>query len=443
MVGRFLILLICFIISGCSPDRIPINYRFGLTPYETYKKSLVVAHLDSSLMGRAWIETGEKVLEDTLYILSPFKGISYFKAEEPGAISYRLDAEIGEMISIEVDMDSSQSGKIFLDVFEDRSTNTNTIIRRLISADSTPKLYFNVLNPFPLIIRLQPELLVSGLFTISIISQPSLAFPVSGKDVRSVGSIWGDPRDSGRRSHKGLDIFAKRGTPVLAGTNGRITRVGTTSLGGKVVWLRDDKSRQHLYYAHLLEQMVTRGQQVVIGDTLGLVGDSGNAKGTSPHLHFGVYLQGFGPVNPFPFVNPQNSITQEVENGFEILGKWATVKKSTVLNQSPNSISNMIKNLDKDFPVRILGASSSWLRVSLPDHSIGYISASSIEPSINLAFIESRSSNVLRNNPVASAQPINYITRGSMISVVGEYEGYLLVESQSGFQGWLLDQSFD
>jgi hypothetical protein len=58
----------------------------------------------------------------------------------------------------------------------------------------------------------------------------------------------------------------------------------------------------HLYYAHLDEQLVREGQIVNKGDVIGLVGNTGNAEKTSPHLHFGVYVQG-GPVDPLPFVN--------------------------------------------------------------------------------------------------------------------------------------------
>ena len=73
-------------------------------------------------------------------------------------------------------------------------------------------------------------------------------------------------------------------------------------IGGKTVWMKVSYKNIHLYYAHLDKQLVEGGQRVKQGDTLGLVGNTGNAKYTPSHLHFGVY--GYqGPVDPWPFVN--------------------------------------------------------------------------------------------------------------------------------------------
>ncbi|RYY98431.1 MAG: M23 family metallopeptidase, partial [Chitinophagaceae bacterium] len=57
-----------------------------------------------------------------------------------------------------------------------------------------------------------------------------------------------------------------------------------------------------LYYAHLDEQRVRPGQHVAAGDILGLVGNTGNARHTPAHLHFGIYTAG-GAVDPFPFID--------------------------------------------------------------------------------------------------------------------------------------------
>src|SRR3712207_1805925 len=63
----------------------------------------------------------------------------------------------------------------------------------------------------------------------------SLSFPVAGRR-SNIGRYWGDSRDGGRRSHKGIDIFAKKGTPVVASADGVVTSKGNTPIGGKVVW---------------------------------------------------------------------------------------------------------------------------------------------------------------------------------------------------------------
>src|SRR5690606_16676185 len=111
-----------------------------------------------------------------------------------------------------------------------------------------------------------------------------------------------DPRDGDVRKHEGVDIFSSRGTPVVAASPGWVRRVGDNRLGGKVVWINNRELGISQYYAHLDSQLVRSGQQVNAGDTIGLVGNTGNAITTAPHLHFGIYKSGRGAVNPFPFL---------------------------------------------------------------------------------------------------------------------------------------------
>jgi murein DD-endopeptidase MepM/ murein hydrolase activator NlpD len=132
-----------------------------------------------------------------------------------------------------------------------------------------------------------------------VIGEP-MVFPVSGKKAQ-VGSIWGDDRDGGKRKHRGIDIFASKGTPVVAIKDGVITSVDETKLGGKVVWLRPSGAWWRAYYAHLDSQMVKAGDDVVKGQVLGTVGNTGNAKTTPAHLHFGIYTL-TGAINPLPYV---------------------------------------------------------------------------------------------------------------------------------------------
>jgi hypothetical protein len=82
-----------------------------------------------------------------------------------------------------------------------------------------------------------------------------------------------------------------------------ISRVNENNPGGKVVFLRDANTGNNLYYAHLDSQIAVEGQKVKTGDTVGLVGKTGNARNTVPHLHFGIYTIG-GAINPLPFINP-------------------------------------------------------------------------------------------------------------------------------------------
>lgn len=133
-----------------------------------------------------------------------------------------------------------------------------------------------------------------------------LAFPVSGFNSK-IGSFWGASRDGGERSHKGIDIFARRGTPVVAIADGVIVDKGNTGRGGKVVWLQPDDQPLKAYYAHLDTWKVKKGQRVKKGQVLGTVGNTGNAKTTPAHLHFGIYTKK-GAVNPLPYVKKAKKV---------------------------------------------------------------------------------------------------------------------------------------
>ena len=131
----------------------------------------------------------------------------------------------------------------------------------------------------------------------------TLPVPVEGIKPRALRDTWGGARSEGRR-HEGIDIFSKRGTPVLSATEGIVARVGTNRLGGQVVWVMGPGGQRH-YYAHLDRYAdVEAGMRIEPGTVLGYVGDTGNAKGTPPHLHYGVYDMG-GAINPYPLLRAE------------------------------------------------------------------------------------------------------------------------------------------
>lgn len=140
---------------------------------------------------------------------------------------------------------------------------------------------------------------------------------------------WGNPR-SGGRTHEGIDIFAPKGTPVIATIGGKVTKVGYEGLGGNRVGVTDGLGRYH-YYAHLssYSDNAVVNKVVKAGDVLGYVGDTGNAKGTSPHLHYGVYVGG-NAINPYPLLSGQSG--KSSIGGMDIVDPYPDGKTGSVLD---------------------------------------------------------------------------------------------------------------
>lgn len=141
----------------------------------------------------------------------------------------------------------------------------------------------------------------------STIRQPmphSLPVPVAGVSSRQLRDTWHAERGGGRK-HEGIDIFARCGAPVISATDGLVTSVTQNNLGGQTVGVLGPGRYWH-YYAHLSEYgRFKAGDLVKTGDVLGYVGNTGNARGTPCHLHYGLYAARGDAINPYAFLAPQ------------------------------------------------------------------------------------------------------------------------------------------
>ena len=135
-----------------------------------------------------------------------------------------------------------------------------------------------------------------------------LAMPLENVAKSGIADTWQAPRGDGRR-HEGQDIFAPRGTPILSATSGYIYKIGENNLGGQTVSVISKGGRVY-YYAHLdsYARNIHVGDRVSTRSVLGYVGTTGNAQGTPPHLHFGIYTW-TGPINPLPLLNDRTPPT--------------------------------------------------------------------------------------------------------------------------------------
>ena len=417
----------------------PTNNLFRPTsPHEQYSQSLKTAKLDQTALGSDWLSAAERATRDSLTISVPYRESGYFSAGKAFATGYRLKAERGDRLLVKVETQGQKATQVFIDVFalEDRNR---------ISLVATSKADTNVLIWEPrqnqsYLIRIQPELLRSGSYTIDITREPALAFPVQGKTSKQIDSYFGANRDGGRRKHEGVDIFAPRGTPAIASASGVISGVGLNKLGGNVAFVTDNAHNVRIYYAHLDRWNVTNGQRVSVGDTVGFVGNTGNARTTGPHLHYGIYDFGGGAVNPLPFIRLGRGPARQPLLPTSRLGDSIRVASSTTaIRLSPDSKSPVLRSLPKATALTAVGGTETWLRVELPDGLMGYVASQTVEtlkrPLRNLTLANT---GTLLDAAASDAATIKTLPTGTKVDILATTGSFQLVRGNEGQTGWLL-----
>jgi murein DD-endopeptidase MepM/ murein hydrolase activator NlpD/SH3-like domain-containing protein len=356
-------------------------------------------------------------------------------------MAYRVTIARGQRLTASVELTTEDETRVFVDLFRIAGDEADPP-RPVFSSDSLPHEFAH--EPWrggEFVLRLQPELLRGGRYRVTLRLEAQLAFPVDGVEMRAVQSLFGVDRDGGRRTHDGVDIFARRGTPVLAASAGVVNRVGITNLGGKVVWVRDPVRGANIYYAHLDSQYVANGAQVQSGDTLGFVGNTGNARTTPPHLHFGVYRRGEGPIDPVPFLRPPLGQLADLTADVGSLGRWVRLRDDGIrLREAPGMRAPIVRELEEHTPLRVLAGSGEYFRVRLPDGSNGYVEArltESVEEPVasQIAGI----TGAVRDRPEHDAPVVATLDPGTEVAVLGRFAGYLLVVPPTGRPGWLAD----
>ncbi len=171
---------------------------------------------------------------------------------------------------------------------------------------------------------------------------PRLVFPVLG--AATYTDDFGDPRGQG--SHEANDIMAPRRALVLAAEAGTVEFHTTSSRAGCMLYLNGKSGTQYLY-VHLNNDLtdgndnqgkcvagvayakgLKSGAKVAAGEVIAYNGDSGDADGIHPHLHFEVHPNGGGAVSPFPYLNKARRLLFSAEPGttftLALTGKVAT-----------------------------------------------------------------------------------------------------------------------
>ena len=143
-----------------------------------------------------------------------------------------------------------------------------------------------------------------------VVGPSGLAVPVVGVKTGELVDTYDAARGTGRR-HDAIDIMAAEGTPVIAAADGKVEKLFNSARGGLTVYVRSPDQKWIYYYAHLQRYApgLHEGQDVKRGQVIALVGHTGDASASGPHLHFAINSMAPGerwwngtPINPYPLL---------------------------------------------------------------------------------------------------------------------------------------------
>ncbi len=341
------------------------------TAREAYERNF--SKNDSLLL--QWKNAFENSKRDSIQITLPYSESGIFSEENFNVYSYNIQLKEGERIIVEVEK-QTDSALVFVDLFQVKTDSLKSFKLLKSSEDKKSFLSQEIETSGFYKVVVQPQMKLQFPFVLKIYTEPLYVFPVSGGGNKNIQGFWADPRDTGSRSHEGVDIFADRGTPVIAITDGIIESAGERGLGGKQIWLRDELFGKRIYYAHLDKIAVSEGEKVRIGDTLGFVGNTGNAKDLPPHLHFGIY-KSKGAVNPLSFIKKTEIQTSEMPSS---LTKAITLKNNAEVRKGPASVFKQFGSLKKNDTLIVLGKNQKWFHIQTADSLKGYVNETVIKP---------------------------------------------------------------
>jgi murein DD-endopeptidase MepM/ murein hydrolase activator NlpD len=251
--------------------------------------------------GERWFAATRDALDAAANVEVPFteRGVADARS---GPSAFSLEAFAGQTLEITLDREpwGAAQGAIYVEVFRVIDVLGRPLRHRLAALrPSAASLSTRLPRDGTYHVLVQSAASGGGGYRLTLELGSALPFPVVGARADAVRSPFGAPRDSGGRQHEGIDIFVQRLTPVLAVAAGR-AMPAQDALGGKTVWLNTPGTSY--YYAHLDRIAVRAQQRVDVGDVLGYVGNTGNARGMASHLHFGVYRWGKHPIDPLPLL---------------------------------------------------------------------------------------------------------------------------------------------
>ena len=417
------------VVAGCRSLPIQVLPR-ATSPRQDYLRALEDANLAVRPLGGQWIAAARQAVAAATAIVPPYRETGYFDPARPSAVAFALDLRRGEQLSVQV-----ATAPADLPMFIELLRVTPESWEVLAAAADGRTLHYAPRGDERVVLLVQPEVLAGGRYTIDLVTGGALLFPVADPDTRKIISRFGSARDGGARAHHGIDIAAPRGTPALAAADGWVLAASENELGGRIVRMRTE-SGLTLYYAHLDRHLVRAGGRVVRGDPIGAIGDTGNARGTTPHLHFEV-SDGDTPLDPEAWIRRPRQ-PERVTADLVPLGGWSrTTAEVARLRTGPATSFPIAAELLRGQAARVVAAARDWYRIELPDGRGGYTAASLIGAAdLPLRQIELHEPLELRAEPALSAPPIARLAPGERAAVLALAGETILVRGPRGAQGW-------
>lgn len=402
-----------------------------LSPHDSYYSALLRENLKAT--AERWKIEVEESLAAPLPISLPYSERHLLEADYLQPITFAFDLNVDELIQVNIFPSINTRAEVFVDVFyvKDAATEPKRI-GSMAAKEQQLKIAAEHTGQYR--VRIQPSHTAQGLTDIAITSPLRYGFPVDTESENAVQSFFGVDRDGGARQHEGIDIFAPRGTPVIAAEAGRVTRVGNTPRGGKHVWVRGDQ--RSFYYAHLDSIAVSPGARVRRGDPLGTVGNTGNAITTSPHLHFGIYKFARGAIDPLPLVGRKKSVNTYAPPPVELAPRWLSIKAEKAnLRSGPSLKTTAVTSLMRAELVQVDSVAGDWLRVTTRKGTKGFIAR-------RLTEVPSKSELTLTENYVAfslpddSAPVVGHFSAGDVLPTLGQFGSFARVKMPGGVYAW-------
>lgn len=396
---------------------------FDESPRERYARQLSLSSIANTPVAQTWSNAYHQARQQPLDIQIPYAEKGRFLAQDPTAFAYQIKLTAGQHLRLTIQPDwvaddqtvpATTSGRTIESTAATETTDTETLfleiwqstassasneankqainvapvnnLQRLYASELSDlertadnererQLVYAAEENITLLVVLQAPLLTTAHYALQFELISSLTFPVQGRDVSAIKSFYGAARDGGARRHKGVDVFAPRNTPLVAVTDGWVTSTRSNKLGGKVVWLRKMPSGPSYYYAHLETVAVSRGDRLLAGEVLGTVGNSGNARSTPPHLHFGIYTSG-GTIDPLPILSEKlwSQSWRDIPNFADVHHAETTIEGLN-FRAGPGTQFPVLQKLPEQARVSVLASTPRWLRVSTESGQTGFIAS--------------------------------------------------------------------